>query len=178
MREFIFDHLEHVLCALLLVSRLGDIGSTYLVSPTLQLEANPIARRLGWRFIVLTTGACLIPYVSIDLALMALVPFLMVSAGNTAKIWVVRTMGELEYKNMLLRLAARSKVSYAILGAVASALFIILAGLVICFFYPDPVEDPGYWLGAGLMLYGFVVGFYGSLSFARLFKQAKATRAT
>src|SRR2546428_475647 len=154
MREFIFAHLDHALCVMLLMSRVGDVVSTYLISPTLQLEANPIARRLGWRFIVLTLGACVIPYFSIDIGLAVLVPFLLVSASNTARIWTVRTMGEREYKRLLLTLAARSKLSHALLGVIGSAVFIVVTGLVILFFYPDSVEDPGFWIGIGVVMYG------------------------
>jgi len=173
MREFIVSHFDHALCVLLLFSRLGDIGSTYLVTPTLELEANPIARRLGWRFIVLTIGACALPYFNRNVAVMALVAFLLVSAANTGKIWMVRTMGEHEYKMMLLRLAARSKLWHALGGVAVSSIFIVLAGAVVSFFYPDPVKDWGFWLGAGVMLYGVVIALYSSLSFMSLFRQAK-----
>jgi hypothetical protein len=40
--------LPHAVAFLLLLARIGDVGSTYLISPTLKLEANPIIRRLRW----------------------------------------------------------------------------------------------------------------------------------
>ena len=58
-----WDSLAHVLCGLILLGRLGDIISTWLITPKLDLEANPIVRRLGWRFAVLTVLICLVPYV-------------------------------------------------------------------------------------------------------------------
>ena len=66
MREFLMRHLVHVVAFATLISRLGDIGTTYLVSPTLRVEANPIARRLGWRYIFATALIALMPYRSID----------------------------------------------------------------------------------------------------------------
>jgi hypothetical protein len=53
--------LTHLISFLLLLSRLGDIGSTYLITPTLKLEANPIVRRLKWRFAAVTILAAAIP---------------------------------------------------------------------------------------------------------------------
>ena len=38
----------HFLAALVLLSRIGDVLSTYLVSPTLLLESNAFVRRWGW----------------------------------------------------------------------------------------------------------------------------------
>ena len=37
----------HVLCALLLLARVADLGTTYLATPSLALEANPIVRKLS-----------------------------------------------------------------------------------------------------------------------------------
>ena len=93
MREFIRWHIgiEDLLCALVLLSRLGDIGSIYLVSPTLNLEANSIARRLGWEFAWSSLLVCLIPYYSAPASIVVLVPSFMVSASNSMKIWFARS---------------------------------------------------------------------------------------
>src|ERR1051326_7172442 len=89
MREYILSHvkIEHLLCTLIFVARVGDIGSTYLVTPKLRLEANPIIRKLGWWFAIATVALCLIPYYSTAMAVIVLVPSLLVSAANTGKIW-------------------------------------------------------------------------------------------
>ena len=52
MSRFFAESFEHALCGLILLSRLADIGTTSLITPQLKLEANPIMRRLGWRFAV------------------------------------------------------------------------------------------------------------------------------
>jgi len=173
MREFIVSNFEHGLFALILVSRLGDIGTTYLITPKLKLEANPIARKLGWWFGALTVLVCIVPYYSTALGVAVLVPSLLISSSNTAKIWFVRAYGESEYYELLHRLARTSKFSHAITGTILSALFIALAGLVLLFFYPDPIHDWGYWVAMGFLIYSVVIGLYGCLYFARLFKSAR-----
>src|SRR5579864_9285673 len=70
---FAYANLPHVLCALLLIARLGDIGTTYLATPRLRLEANPIVRKLGWPFALLSLGACFLPYYSITIAVPVLI---------------------------------------------------------------------------------------------------------
>src|SRR5215510_12721276 len=88
------EYLPHILCALLLIARIGDVATTFLITPNLILEANPIVRTLGWRFALLTLGACLLPYVHVPMAVAGLVTFLMVSASNARRVWFVRSIGE------------------------------------------------------------------------------------
>jgi hypothetical protein len=173
MREFIAIHFKHVLCGLILVSRIGDIGSTYLVTPKMKLEANPIMRKLGWRFALLTLLLCFIPYWSTEMGVLVLVPFLFVSASNTAKIWFARAFGETEYRDLLIRMAKKSKLSHALAGALVSAAFIALSGLVLLYLSPNPNRDWGFWFAAGILLYAFIIALYGSLYFVRLFKTAR-----
>ena len=71
MLAFAYANFTHVLFVLLLVARLGDVGTTFLATPRLRLEANPIARKFGWPFALLTLGVCFLPYYSIEAALVA-----------------------------------------------------------------------------------------------------------
>ena len=178
MNEFIENNLEHVLCVLLLISRLGDIISTYLVSPKLKLEANPIAKRLGWRFCLLTVLVCLLPYYDTDIAIVVLVPSLLASSANIGKFWIVRTMGEDEYYRRLLEFARKSKLSQALFSVFMSSFFIILAGLVLLVLCSYPEGDSGYWFGIGMILFGFIVMLYGSNFFRVLFKKAQQSNGS
>jgi hypothetical protein len=74
MPLFLAQHFDTVLAILILIGRLGDIVSTYLVSPTLALEANPIVRRLGWRFAIATIVVAGIPYFDVSAGVMVAVP--------------------------------------------------------------------------------------------------------
>lgn len=173
MLTFAYENLPHVLCALLLISRIGDVGTTYLITPNLILEANPIVRKIGWPFALLTLAACLLPYVYMPLAVSALVAFLLVSASNASQIWVVRTIGERAYAAFTLELARKSKLSHALLGVATSTFFLALAGGSILLFYPSQSEW-GFWLGLGVLLYAGAKGFYGTLAMLRIFRRAGA----
>ncbi len=170
--QALYENLPHVLCGLLLVSRVGDVLSTYLVTPKMALEGNPIVRKLGWRFALLSLAACVIPYFSQEIAVALLMPFLLISASNTAKIWMVRTMGEEAYLALLHDLARRSRLAHALVGVIASALFVALAGATILLFYPRPSRDWGFWIGTGVLAYAGVVAFYGCLWTIGLFRKA------
>src|SRR5205809_3913973 len=54
----------HFLAALVLLSRIGDVLSTYLVSPTLLLESNAFVRRWGWPLALPSLLFFFLPYYS------------------------------------------------------------------------------------------------------------------
>jgi len=174
MREYIPTNIgfENLLCVLILLSRLGDIGSTYLITPKLKLETNPIARKLGWWFAIATVFVCLVPYYSTALAIVILVPSLMVCAANTGKVWFARAYGEDNYHELILNVARRSRLSHALIPTLVAAIFTALIGLILLMLSPDPTNW-GYWFAQGFLAYAFVIGFYGSLFFVRLFRRAK-----
>ncbi|MGD8594071.1 MAG: hypothetical protein PVF82_14660 [Gammaproteobacteria bacterium] len=58
------DYLPHLLAVLILIARIGDIGTTYLLWPNLKLETYPIFRRLRWPYAIATLLIYPIPYVS------------------------------------------------------------------------------------------------------------------
>jgi hypothetical protein len=177
MSEFLArgHNLQHALAALILVSRVGDVVSTLLVSPTLQLESNPIARRFFKVVAVLSFAFCLIPYYNAALAVMVLVPSLLVSASNLGRGWVARALGEGEFLAMVERAATRSTLGVALTFTVTSGMFIILAGLVLLVLSGGQTSW-GYWFAIGIILYGIAMAFYGSLFTARIFQRVHARR--
>lgn len=173
MLQWIHDNPEHFLCVTLLIARLGDIISTRLVTPQLKLEANPIVRRLGWKFACATALVCFLPYLDWRPSIALLVASLLVSASNAGKIWVARTLGEDEYVRFTLGLAARSSLAAALAPALAAAALTALAGFVLLVFNPDPLGT-AYWFALGIIAYAVVIALYGSLALRKLFKRAAA----
>lgn len=176
MREYFLSHLSHFLCGLLFLSRLGDIVSTYLVSPELKLEANPIAKKLGWSFALASLLVCLIPYYSAPMSIIILVPSLMVSASNTSKIWFARAYGESEYQELLQRMARRSRLSDSLVPNLAAAAFTALIGLILLLLCPDPQKDWGFWFGFGFLAYALAIAFHGSMFLLKLFRKAQSAQ--
>lgn len=69
--------------AILAVSRGADFLSTWLVTPDLGLETNPIVRKLGWkRSAVLNLCLCLILALDARLAIPVAVSSLLIAARN------------------------------------------------------------------------------------------------
>lgn len=73
--------------------------STWIATPNLVLEGNPVARKLGWKFgvplsIALALGFGTWPLLGISLTTTSF----LVAARNLQSAWLMRTMGELDYR--------------------------------------------------------------------------------
>jgi hypothetical protein len=155
------------LAILILLSRLGDIGSTYLASPNLELESNSLIRRLRWPFAVLTIFVFIIPWWDVGSGIVILVASLLVAASNSSKLWLIRAMGESEYCSLLARMAASAKVVPSLVFSLMPAMFMSILGATLMYLYPSETADPGYHVGLGIVGYALVVAWYGPLTFLR-----------
>src|SRR6185503_19367394 len=94
---------SHNFCLMVLLlafSRGMDFLSTWVATPNLVLEGNPIAKKLGWRWgLVLNVGICFgvafWPFTAIALCTLSL----LVAARNFQSAWLMRTMGEEAYRD-------------------------------------------------------------------------------
>ncbi len=170
------DHwtLPHFLAFLVLVSRVGDVLSTYLLSPTLLLEMNVIARRGGWTVGVLSLLLCLVPYYSTALAVAVLTTSFLVTGSNFSRCWVARALGEAEYRAVFERAARRARRSSALVFVLASAACPLFVGMLLMWFSGGETEW-GYWFGVGIAVYGLALALHGSNFVLRLFREVSAS---
>lgn len=157
----------HILAVGVLLSRLTDLGSTYLVTPELALEGNEFVRRFRWPYAILTLALCFVPYLDPGLGVMVLVTSLLVSAANIRNAWLVRALGETRYLELLRTAAARSGRRAVFASVLASALLVSLAGLLLLNFYPTP--SWGWYFALGLLAYAGAMALHGSTFAVRLF---------
>src|SRR5262252_6048331 len=162
----------HVLCALILVARIGDVVSTRLITPTMSLEANPIMKKLGWRFAIVSLLACLLPYYSTSLAVMALVMYCLVCFSNFTQVWARTTEGEAESEARLLALARKSKLSKALVPLYVAQGFLALVGLLLLAL-SDGFDHWAAWIGLGVLVQAGGFAIFGTTFFTRLFRRAR-----
>jgi hypothetical protein len=167
-------HFTHLLAALVLLSRIGDVASTRLMSPALRLEANPLVRRLGWPFAYVTLLLALVPYYNTAMGVAALTTSSFATAGNLSRGWVARALGEAEIEAFALRAARRSSLRAALGFVLASAAVIVLIGGIEMMLTGD--RQWGYWFGFGIVVYGFAIALHGASYTRRLFRSAAASR--
>jgi hypothetical protein len=155
----------HAVALLVLIGRLGDVGSTLFASPTLALEANSLMRRLGWRAASISVLFCVVPYLHIGMGIAVAVASLLVSGSNLTRAWVMRGLGEQRYVAMLEMAAGgvpeRTATRVTILGA---AFFGLAAGTLL--FVAGGPGKPAHWFAIGMFAYTLAVGFHG-VSFVR-----------
>jgi hypothetical protein len=161
----------HTIAALLLLGRLGDVLSTRLISPTLRLETNVVARRLGWRFAWLSLLLALVPYYSLAIGIAALAVSLLVTAANLSRGWMFSALGELDADRLLLSIAAKTRLRTALGFVLSGALFMVTAGLVLVWL-SGSAELPSYWFGVGIVVYGVAIAIHGGGFVVRLFRRA------
>ena len=158
----------HWLAALLLLSRLGDVLSTYLVTPTLKLEGNALARRFGWPFAWLSLGVALLPYYSPAVGAAGLTASLLVTGSNLTRGWFARAVGEEEYHALIIRALARSGLQRALAFLWGGAGFVALTGVLLATW--SETTEWGYWFGLGIIVYALAIAIHGASFYLRLFR--------
>src|SRR5947209_14742234 len=91
-----FPSREYFLVLALLVTARGmDVLSTWVATPNLVLEGNPIAKTLGWRWgLPVNFGLCLVLAFWPLPALVISTTSLLVAARNFQSAWLMRSLGE------------------------------------------------------------------------------------
>lgn len=156
-----------VLLTLLVFGRGMDFLSTWVATPGLVLEANPIARRLGWRMGTVVnlavSGICAcwpLP------ALIVTTTSVLVAARNFQSAWLMRTMGEERYRCWFVDRVAETPLLLYVSCVLAQTLLTGAVGAALLYF-------SGNWLvplaiGMGIITYAVAVTFYTLLSVWRL----------
>jgi hypothetical protein len=153
--------------ALLLFGRGADFLSTWVATPNLVLEGNPLARKLGWKLgaivnLVLCFGLAFWP-VS---ALAAVTASLLVAAHNFHLAWLMRSMGETAFRHWFGERMAECRLPLRLISLLgeSGATGLVGAGLL----YWSPEDSVAFAIGCGIVAYALILLFYTSLSLWRL----------
>lgn len=160
-REYFF------FAALLLGARGMDFFSTWVATPHLVLEGNPLARRLGWKWgMLFNLGLCfgfaLNPITSVILTTTSF----LVAARNFHNAWLMRSMGEHEYRDLMSEQIHRTGRGLYLFCCYAQALLTAAVGVALVLWSGEwwvPVS-----IGFGIIAYAFAVAFFSTLSVWRI----------
>lgn len=170
MHAFFIENLEPILAVLILIARAGDIGTTFLATPKMTLEANPLMRRFRWPFALLTLLLFLSPYWSIEAGIVILIVSLLVSTTNSVRLWFVRAIGESEYQQLLVKVSHRANFTNSIMLTLLPGFFMSLLGGTLMVFYPDENAGMAFYFALGIVSYGFTLLVNVPSNFLRLRK--------
>jgi hypothetical protein len=173
MLAFLFSEatFPHTLAVLVLVSRLGDISSTLLVTPTLALEANQLVRRFRRTTLVLGLALALVPYYNTALGIVVLVPSLFVTGSNLIRGWVAHALGETELQALLHRAARQTTRLRALSFVIGGAFAFAMAGALLMLMSGGPAAW-AYWFAYGILAYALAIAIHGTFFLRRVFGDA------
>jgi len=166
------DPYVHVIAGLAVCSRIADVWTTWLVTPTLKLEANSLARRFGWPYALLTILVGFVAYLSPTLGVIVLTTSFMVAASNASKILTAKALGEDELAAMSQRVTLATPPWPGLLYMVLPGIFIGVLGGTLLFFYPLATQW-GYYFGLGMLTYALAVFIWYPLRYFRVRAELK-----
>ena len=152
---------------LLLVARGMDFLSTWVATPNLVLEGNPVAKKLGWRWgipinFLLCFGFAFWPLPAIVISTTSV----LVAARNFQSAWLMRSLGEQLYRDWHVERIQETRISlylFCLFGQ--TALTGGVGAAVVYFSHQDLVP----WaIGLGIMAYALAVAFYTLLAIVRM----------
>jgi hypothetical protein len=159
-----------LMLALLFFGRSMDFFSTWVATPNLALEGNPIAKKLGWRWGILLNIVLCVSFAHWPLtAIIIATTGLLVASRNFHSAWLMRSMGEDGYRLWYSERISNTRLRLVILSLLGETILTTVVGVTL--FYFNPLDSlPGAISGAiglGIIAYAIVVLFYTSLSLWR-----------
>lgn len=151
---------------LLLVSRSMDFLSTWVATPNLVLEGNPIAKKLGWKLggvlnVAVCVGFAFWPFTAIIIATTSV----LVAARNFQSAWLMRSLGEENYRDWFLDRMAQTGVPLFLFCLLGQTVLTGVVGLALTRYSRQVIPTA---IGIGIIAYAFTVLFYTSLSLWRI----------
>jgi hypothetical protein len=153
---------------LLLVARGMDFLSTWVATPNMVLEGNPIAKKLGWRWGIPLNVALCIGFAFWPLpAIVISTTSVLVAARNFQSAWLMRSLGEQIYRDWHVERVQETSVTLYLFCLFAqTALTAGVGGAVIYFTWDhEPIVLA---IGLGIIAYAIAVAFYTLLGIVRL----------
>lgn len=148
-------------------SRGMDFLSTWVATPHLMLEGNPIAKWLGWKWgavvnVILIASLALWPLTAIIVSTASV----LVAARNFQSAWLMRSMGEMAYRDWYGQRLAQARLPLYLFCLAGNTLLTAAVGFALVGFSqtPDYLMVIPYGIGMGILAYSFAVIFFTLLS--------------
>ena len=152
-----------IFLAILAFSRGADFLSTWVATPHLVLEGNPIAKWLGWKWgtvvnVVLVTSLAMWPLSAIVVSTASV----MVAARNFQSAWLMRSMGEVAYQYWYSQRMSETRITLYLFCLAGNTLLTAVVGAALIMFGGGWVITIG--IGMGIVAYAVAVLIYTLLS--------------
>jgi hypothetical protein len=155
--------------ALLLFSRGMDFLSTWIATPNLVLEGNPIAKKLGWRWgiplnLAICFGLAFWPVSAIAVSTTSV----LIAARNFQSAWLMRSLGEEVYRDWYVNRIQETRITLYLFCLAGNTLLPAAVGAGLLYFSPNRASIVQFAIGLGIIAYAVAVLFYTLLALIRL----------
>ncbi len=152
---------------LLLVSRGMDFLSTWVATPNMVLEGNPIAKKLGWRWGIALNLALCVAFAFWPMpAIVISTTSVLVAARNFQSAWLMRSLGEEGYRDWHVERIQETRITLYLFCLAGNTLLTAGVGAAVIYFSNLAVVPVA--IGVGIMGYAGAVAFYTLLGIWRL----------
>ena len=173
-----FASRDYFLLLLLLVFARGmDFLSTWVATPNLVLEGNPLAKKLGWKWgLLLNAGlAGILPLWPLSSIVVATASVL-VAARNFQSAWLMHSLGEENYRRWYVERVQETRITLYLLCLAGNTLLTAAVGAALI--YASHLRQ--LWpfaIGMGMVAYAVAVAFYTLLALWRIRRAGKKMEA-
>jgi len=163
---------EYCLLLLLLAFARGmDFLSTWVATPNLVLEGNPIAKKLGWKLgiplnIAICFGMAFWPLTAIAISTTSV----LVAARNFQSAWLMRSLGEEIYRDWHVARIQETRITLYLFCLAGNTLLTAAVGGGLVYFSRTVVP---FAIGLGIVAYAVAVAFYTLLATWRLRRRGR-----
>jgi len=161
-----------VMLALLVFSRGMDFLSTWIATPNLMLEGNPLARKLGWKWGLLVNAVMVVALALWPLsAIVVATASVLVAARNFQSAWLMHSLGEDAYRMWHVERVRETRVTLYLFCLAGNTLLTAGVGAaLICF---SDMRLVPFAVGLGMVAYAVAVALYTLLAIWRIHRAAK-----
>jgi heme A synthase len=167
-----------LLFLLLLISRGMDFLSTWVATPNMVLEGNPLAKKLGWKWgiplnLALCFGFALWPLPAIVISTTSV----LVAARNFQSAWLMRSLGEQLYREWHVERVQETSVTLYLFCLFAQTALTAIVGAAVVYFGGQQ-HIVLLAIGLGIIAYACAVAFYTLLGIWRMRRASLRDPAT
>jgi len=161
--------------ALLAFSRGMDFLSTWIATPNLALEGNPLAKKLGWKWgVLLNVAICLTLAMWPLSAIIVSTASVLVAARNFQSAWLMRSLGEEIYRRWHVERIRETRVALYLFCLAGNTLLTTGVGAALIYFSnPERAGFVAFAIGMGMIAYAIAVAFYTLLAIWRIHRTAR-----
>jgi hypothetical protein len=168
------------LVLVLFVARGMDFLSTWIATPNMVLEGNPVAKKLGWKWgipvnVALCFGFAFWPLPAIVISTTSV----LVAARNFQSAWLMRSLGEQVYRAWHVERIQEANITLYLFCLFGQTLLTGAVGAAVILATNSAKQDQpiAIAIGLGIIAYALAVTFYTLLGVVRLRRADKRENA-